>query len=56
MSKTTCPECAAEITFQEGTQECEIIVCADCGVDLEVASVEPAEVILAPMEQEDWGE
>ena len=31
-------------------------VCPDCGVDLEVTSLDPAEVELAPMEEEDWGE
>lgn len=56
MSKATCPECAAEIDFEAGTEENEIIVCPDCGVDLEVISLEPAEVALAPMEEEDWGE
>jgi alpha-aminoadipate carrier protein LysW len=53
---TNCPECAAEITLEAGTEVGEIIVCPDCGVDLEVTSVEPPAVQLAPMEQEDWGE
>ena len=38
------------------TEVGEIIVCSDCGVDLEVTALEPATVQLAPMEQEDWGE
>jgi len=56
MSTVTCPECAAEITLEEGTEIGEIIVCPDCGVDLEVTTLAPAAVQLAPMEQEDWGE
>jgi len=52
----TCPECAAEITLDGSTELGEIIVCSDCGVDLEVTSLKPPEVKLAPMEQEDWGE
>jgi len=56
MSTVVCPECEAQITLTEGTEVGEIIVCSDCGVDLEVTSVEPAAVQLAPMEQEDWGE
>jgi alpha-aminoadipate carrier protein LysW len=56
MSTVTCPECAAEITLEEGTEAGEIIVCSDCGVDLEITALEPATVQLAPMEQEDWGE
>ncbi len=56
MSTVNCPECEAEITFAEGTEAGEIIVCSDCGVDLEVTSIDPAAVQLAPMEQEDWGE
>jgi len=56
MSTVTCPECAAEIILVEGTEVGEILVCPDCGVDLEVTSLEPAKVQLAPREEEDWGE
>ncbi len=56
MATVVCPECDAEITLEEGTEVGEIIVCGDCGVDLEVVSLDPAEVQAAPMEQEDWGE
>jgi alpha-aminoadipate carrier protein LysW len=52
----TCPECEAEIALDAAVEVGEIIVCTDCGVDLEVTSLSPAKVELAPMEQEDWGE
>jgi alpha-aminoadipate carrier protein LysW len=50
-----CSECDAEIAL-ENVVEGEIIVCADCGVDLEVISLDPPVLELAPMEEEDWGE
>jgi alpha-aminoadipate carrier protein LysW len=56
MSTVVCPECEAEITLDAGTEVGEIIVCSDCGVDLEVTALDPATIQLAPMEQEDWGE
>ncbi len=56
MSAISCPECAAETTLDAGTEVGEIIVCPDCGVDLEVTALDPATIQLAPMEQEDWGE
>ena len=56
MNAVTCPECGAEITLEATVESGEIIVCPDCGVDLEVISLDPATVELAPMEQEDWGE
>ena len=56
MSIVSCPECAAEVTLEAGTEVGEIIVCPDCGVDLEVTALEPAAIQLAPMEHEDWGE
>ncbi|MCX6065116.1 MAG: lysine biosynthesis protein LysW [Chloroflexi bacterium] len=56
MANVTCTECAADITLAENTEVGEIIVCPDCGVDLEVISLDPPTVELAPMEQEDWGE
>ena len=56
MSVVKCPECDAEITLDANAEVGEIIVCPDCGVDLEVTLLSPAQVELAPMEQEDWGE
>ncbi len=56
MYKSNCPECDAEIEMDDSTELGEILVCADCGVDLEVMSLEPFQLELAPMEQEDWGE
>jgi len=56
MSTVSCIECAAEIALAENIEVGEIIVCPDCGVDLEVTALEPATIQLAPMEQEDWGE
>ncbi len=50
-----CPECDAEINLDDVMQG-EIVVCPDCGVDLEVVAVEPLTLALAPMEEEDWGE
>lgn len=50
-----CPECDAELTLDD-IIEGEIVVCSDCGVDLEVISLDPLKLELAPMEEEDWGE
>jgi alpha-aminoadipate carrier protein LysW len=51
-----CPECDAEITLNDDVMEGEIVVCPDCGVDLEVTSLKPVTLDVAPMEEEDWGE
>lgn len=56
MNEVNCPECFAEMALELDTEVGEIIVCPDCGVDLEVTSLQPAVVELAPMEEEDWGE
>ncbi|HEX7567685.1 MAG TPA: lysine biosynthesis protein LysW [Anaerolineaceae bacterium] len=50
-----CPECDAEIDLS-GVVLNEIVVCSDCGVDLEVVKLDPPALELAPMEAEDWGE
>jgi alpha-aminoadipate carrier protein LysW len=51
-----CPECEAALNLSNVMQG-EIVVCPDCGVDLEVTAVEPGlELALAPQEAEDWGE
>src|SRR5689334_11893013 len=51
-----CPECEAEVTLADGVVEGEIIVCPDCAAELEVVSVNPPELALAPEVGEDWGE
>lgn len=57
MSKTAeCPECAADVTLPDDVMEGEIVQCAECGVELEVISLDPPELDLAPEEEEDWGE
>lgn len=56
MNTVSCTECAADIALDNGTELNEIIVCPDCGVDLEIISLDPAKVEMAPMEEEDWGE
>lgn len=57
MSKVVeCPECGAEITLEKDTVVGEIVVCPDCGVELEVISLDPPKIDLAPQEEEDWGE
>ncbi len=53
--KANCPECDAEITLEKPLRG-EIIVCPDCGTELEVTSENPLALDLAPQEEEDWGE
>lgn len=50
-----CPECEATITLQKPMRG-EIIVCPDCGAELEVTAENPLTLALAPKEEEDWGE
>jgi alpha-aminoadipate carrier protein LysW len=53
---TTCPECVAVVPLTTDVQPGEIVQCPDCAVDLEVASLDPVRLDLAPAEEEDWGE
>ena len=54
-SAPVCPECEASIALNNPMRG-EIVTCAECGAELEVTSVSPVQLELAPMEQEDWGE
>ena len=57
MSKETdCPVCGADIKFGNDTEQGELLTCTECGTELEVISIDPAEVAEAPQEEEDWGE
>lgn len=50
-----CPECDNIITIEKPLRG-EIVVCPDCGTELEVTSEVPLALDLAPQEEEDWGE
>ena len=54
--KGVCPECEGEVTIADDAQTGEIVVCPDCGIELELTSLDPVALILAPKEAEDWGE
>ena len=57
MSKQAeCPECGAAVELADDAMEGEIVQCADCGVELEVVSLNPPTLEPAPEEEEDWGE
>ena len=55
-NQASCPECAADITLADDTLQGEIVQCPECGVELEVISLNPLTLELAPAEEEDWGE
>jgi alpha-aminoadipate carrier protein LysW len=56
MVTVPCPECGAQVALAPGTEVGEILVCPECGVDLEVRSIDPPMLALAPRVEEDWGE
>ena len=53
---TPCPECEADLMLPNGVMENELITCPECGAELEVISLNPVELVLAPDVEEDWGE
>jgi alpha-aminoadipate carrier protein LysW len=50
-----CPECDALID-EEFDDIGEVIVCPECGEELEVTSIDPVEFDLAPLDDEDEDE
>ena len=51
-----CPECDASLQLSDDLIEGEIVPCADCGAELEVLTISPVRLQLAPLVEEDWGE
>jgi alpha-aminoadipate carrier protein LysW len=52
----SCPECEASISMPEQVRLSEIIECPDCRSELEIVTLEPVMLALAPEVEEDWGE
>ena len=51
-----CPECDADVEIPGDAMENELVSCAECGIELEIMSLDPIELELAPEVEEDWGE
>lgn len=51
-----CPVCDAQVSIPSDAMENELIACADCGTELEILSLAPLQLELAPEVEEDWGE
>jgi alpha-aminoadipate carrier protein LysW len=51
-----CPECAHDVAVAKAPRLSEIVECSDCHSELEVITLEPLVLALAPEVQEDWGE
>jgi alpha-aminoadipate/glutamate carrier protein LysW len=56
MNTANCPECAAEVPVPADVMENELIACPECGTELEIISLNPLKLDLAPEVEEDWGE
>ncbi|MFJ1895331.1 MULTISPECIES: lysine biosynthesis protein LysW [unclassified Streptomyces] len=56
VSPSECPECHATVAVDADVMIAEIIDCVDCSTGLEVVSVDPLILALAPEIEEDWGE
>lgn len=52
----TCPECDFGVQLIPPLQLSEIVECGDCRSELEVVTVDPPMLVLAPEPEEDWGE
>jgi alpha-aminoadipate/glutamate carrier protein LysW len=52
-----CPECDAQVAVDSaGTETGDLVVCDDCGAELEVLDAGAPRLGLAPPVEEDWGE
>ncbi|WP_254391011.1 lysine biosynthesis protein LysW [Streptomyces sp. AC550_RSS872] len=51
-----CPSCESDVTLDAAPRQNEIVECADCASELEILSIDPVLLALAPEVEEDWGE
>ncbi len=52
----SCPVCDVAVAIPSQSRLSEILECADCRSELEILSLDPVTLALAPEVEEDWGE
>ena len=52
----SCPICEASLEIKDDTVVGELMICDDCGTELEVTGTDPVKIEEAPEVEEDWGE
>lgn len=52
----SCVICEGKITVPENVMIGEVVICGDCGSELEIVGLDPVILAEAPEIQEDWGE
>jgi alpha-aminoadipate/glutamate carrier protein LysW len=53
---SSCPECSGTVMFADEPRVSEIVECVECRSELEVITLEPLTLAVAPDVEEDWGE
>lgn len=56
MASVSCPECDSQVEIPTDALAGEVVTCGDCSSELEVMTLDPLAVELAPEMEEDWGE
>ncbi len=51
-----CPVCAADVEVAKDAITGELLICDDCGAELELMQTDPAILSEAPTAEEDWGQ
>ena len=51
-----CVSCVSEFEVQPDSYPGEIVSCSNCSAELEILSMSPVELAIAPEPEEDWGE
>ncbi|CAN3984615.1 lysine biosynthesis protein LysW [Kitasatospora purpeofusca] len=51
-----CVSCDGPLKIPGDSYQGEIVSCPGCATELEIQSVDPLELALAPEPEEDWGE
>lgn len=56
MSTIECVECGDNVQVADDVMQDEVLECFDCGAELEIVTLDPLTIELAPEIEEDWGE
>lgn len=54
MPTTACPECSEDVFVDADSEQGDLVICDECGTELEIVGLDPIELDIADADKDDF--